>query len=338
MNFFLIVFFLLLNFLIIVNFTKISKYLNLFDFPDNIIKKHSKKTALLGGSLIFFNISIYIVIYLVLKKVIPDYLTLNEDIQNYIIIYLFSGIFFIIGILDDKFKIHPNIRIILFILVILIFLFFNKSYLVKNFTIFEINIYIDSDFYSLVLTIFCYLAFINAFNMFDGINLQIGAYSIFITLILVFNKILLLGSIPLLISILFFLYLNYSKNCFMGDSGTLFLSFLFSSYLIYGNNDLKIIDANQILSIMFLPGIDMLRLFFQRIINGSNPLMGDRNHIHHLLEKNLSDVFSFLIIFFVIISGFVVFLVSKNILFTLILDTLAYLVILYFAYHKKKLI
>lgn len=337
MNFFLIVFFIFLNFYIIVNFPKISNYINLFDLPDNILKKHSNKIALLGGPLIFLNISIYLILYFIIKKIFPDLLTLDEDIQNFVIIYFFSSIFFLIGIFDDKFKIHPNIRMVLFITLIIIFLFFNESYLINNFTIFEINIYIDTIFYSFIFTIFCYLAFINAFNMFDGINLQIGTYSIFIVFILLFNKILFLSSIPLLASLFFYLYLNYFNKCFMGDSGTLFLSFLFSSYFIYGNNDLKIIDANQILSIMFFPGIDMLRLFFQRAINGLNPLRGDRHHIHHLLEKKLGNFLSALIIFFVIISGFCLFIISKNILITAMFNSLAYIVILYFGYNNKKL-
>ena len=34
-----------------------------------------------------------------------------------------------------------------------------------------------------------------------------------------------------------------------------------------------------------VPGIDMLRLFIQRLLNKQNPFYGDRNHIHHLLLK-----------------------------------------------------
>ena len=44
--------------------------------------------------------------------------------------------------------------------------------------------------------------------------------------------------------------------------------------------------SDKILLIMFLPGIDMIRLFFIRIKNKKNPFSPDRNHLHHkLLEK-----------------------------------------------------
>ena len=36
---------------------------------------------------------------------------------------------------------------------------------------------------------------------------------------------------------------------------------------------------------MFLPGIDMIRLFFIRIKNKKNPFSPDRNHLHHKLLK-----------------------------------------------------
>ena len=48
---------------------------------------------------------------------------------------------------------------------------------------------------------------------------------------------------------------------------------------------------------MAIPGIDMLRLFFVRIINGKSPFSADNKHIHHLLlnkfrEKTALIIFS----------------------------------------------
>ena len=34
---------------------------------------------------------------------------------------------------------------------------------------------------------------------------------------------------------------------------------------------------------MFLPGVDMFRVFVQRIIFKKNPFLGDREHLHHYL-------------------------------------------------------
>ena len=36
---------------------------------------------------------------------------------------------------------------------------------------------------------------------------------------------------------------------------------------------------------MFLPGVDMFRLFVQRILSKKNPFLGDREHLHHYFLK-----------------------------------------------------
>ena len=37
--------------------------------------------------------------------------------------------------------------------------------------------------------------------------------------------------------------------------------------------------------LLLLPGIDLIRLTFLRLIKRKNPFYGDRNHIHHLMIK-----------------------------------------------------
>ena len=41
------------------------------------------------------------------------------------------------------------------------------------------------------------------------------------------------------------------------------------------------LKVDEIFILMLLPGIDMLRLFVQRIYNRKNPFLGDREHLHH---------------------------------------------------------
>ena len=49
----------LINLIIIKYFNQITKYINLFDHPDDNRKIHTKKVALLGGSIVFVNLSLY---------------------------------------------------------------------------------------------------------------------------------------------------------------------------------------------------------------------------------------------------------------------------------------
>ena len=124
--------------------------------------------------------------------------------------------------------------------------------------------------------------------MFDGINLQSSCYTLIILiyfLYLIPNSILV--SI-LIIFILFFIYLNYSNKSFLGDSGTLLISFVLSVIFIKLFNKELIIYSDEILIYMLIPGIDMIRLFFERVKKGRNPFSYDRLHLHHLLLEKYS--------------------------------------------------
>jgi UDP-GlcNAc:undecaprenyl-phosphate/decaprenyl-phosphate GlcNAc-1-phosphate transferase len=82
--------------------------------------------------------------------------------------------------------------------------------------------------------------------------------------------------------------MNYKNFMFMGNSGTLMLSVIFSILFIhFYNNSIVFNYCEEIFLIMLIPGIDMLRVFIIRIIKNKNPFTADREHIHHLLSKIL---------------------------------------------------
>ena len=83
------------------------------------------------------------------------------------------------------------------------------------------------------------------------------------------------------------------KKVFLGDSGSLFLGGLVSIYVIYILTNEYIIkeqfDVHKILfvfSILSYPIIDIVRVVFNRILNGRSPFLADKNHIHHKILKN----------------------------------------------------
>ena len=92
----------------------------------------------------------------------------------------------------------------------------------------------------------------------------------------------------MIISLLFFLILNFKGKVFLGESGILILAFIIGYIFIKSsNNQNNLFFADEIFMIMALPGIDMFRLFIIRIYNGKNPFSPDMNHIHHLISKTL---------------------------------------------------
>ena len=93
------------------------------------------------------------------------------------------------------------------------------------------------------------------------------------------------------------MYLNYFNKSFLGDNGTLLLSFIISVIFIKLFNESVISYSDEILIYMLIPGIDMIRLFFERIKKGRNPFSNDRLHFHHLL-LNKYGYFKTILLFF----------------------------------------
>ena len=126
--------------------------------------------------------------------------------------------------------------------------------------------YIQLDSLSLIFTVLSIVIFINAFNMYDGINGQSGLYTITIFLFFIYKSHFIILSIIIIICSIFFLINNLKNKIFMGDSGSLTISFLFSILIINFYQNENSFVCEEIFIIMMLPGLDMIRLFFQRIL------------------------------------------------------------------------
>lgn len=298
--------------------------------PDNVRKFHKKPIPLAGGILIYINIIIYTVMSFFFPEILDQEFFLNfGQFFNFITV---ATIIFLIGFYDDKLNINANLKFVLLLVVIFFFLQINEDFIISqiNFSFFNTKIILND--YSIAFTIFAYLVFLNAFNMFDGINLQSAIYSI---IILSFISILYVESNfikILIISLSSFLYLNYKNLSFLGDSGTLLISFIISSIFILSYNNKYIIYADNITIFMLIPGLDLIRLFITRIINKKNPLKPDRNHLHHLLLKKYSNQKSVGIITILILIPLLLNMLKFDNIIIMILVIILYF---FFTFRKK---
>ena len=48
--------------------------------------------------------------------------------------------------------------------------------------------------------------------------------------------------------------------------------------------------------LLFIPFVDMIRVFVSRLKNFKNPFSGDKNHYHHILSKRLNKASVLLIL------------------------------------------
>ena len=319
-------FLILLNFVFLFFLKPIEKKINIFDIP-NEKKIHLKKTSLLGGVIFIVNITIYLSYEIFFKSTSPSSIfDFSSDISAIIFIFSFI-VLFLLGFFDDKNDLSATLRILALIVIVMINLMVNPQINISFIKLsFADSFSIGS--YSYIWTLLCFLLFINAFNFFDGINLQISGLifaicTFFLTKNIFFNLFLIV-----LISNFFFTYLNYNSKTFLGNSGSFFLPFLFGALFISAYNNNINITSDEIVILMLVPGMDLLRLFFQRLLQRKNPLKGDREHIHHYLMKRYSTILSALIIQMLIWVPFILFQIFGMFFLALIIQVSFYVLII----------
>ncbi len=334
MNFYYLItlFFVLFNLLIIKNFSKIKFFHLNIDKPDNKRKFHPKPTALAGGQIIYLNILIYW-FFLIFFEDFLEKEIFFQDVHSMNSFILISSLIFLIGFIDDKINLKANHKFIIIFAIIILFLFLDKNIIINQIKLSFIERVFFLNQFNIFFTIFCFLVYLNAFNMFDGINLQSSFYSLFIFFyIMIFFTNSLLINI-LIISLICFSYLNFKNKTFLGDSGSLLLAFIISYFFINLYN-LNYIDyADKVCLFMLIPGLDLLRLFTVRIYNKKNPLNSDRNHLHHILIKRYSLEKTLLIILFMISFPIILDYFNIDVIYTITLTFLTYFILI--IYQKK---
>jgi len=324
--------FIILNIPIICFYDQINSRINIFDKADSIRKLHSKNVPLFGGIMIFYNFLIITIFDLFLDIKQKDYFLYVKDYLPF-----FFGLIscFIVGLYDDKFNLSAYKKLFLNFLIIFIVIMIDDTLVVKelSFSFFDRPIKLNN--FSYFFTILCVLLFINALNMFDGINLQTGFYCITILLIFLFKNIYIFFNIILILSLLLFLFYNYYNKAFLGDSGTQLLAFLISYQIIKSYNLENSFSPEEIFIILSIPGLDMLRLFVYRIIKGDHPFKPDINHLHHLISRKLGNFISLIIIQSIILINIILFYFVDDKLILLILNLSSYIFI-YLIFKNKK--
>jgi UDP-GlcNAc:undecaprenyl-phosphate/decaprenyl-phosphate GlcNAc-1-phosphate transferase len=286
--------------------------------------------------LIFSSLSIILLQKLFIKKKIVDHVnersshtsiaTRSGGVSIFLPVFLFSCFFYlngveiydfsiivplslllIVGMYDDIYNVSFQLKFLFQIIAAKILI--DNGLLIDNLHgvlgLYEINRIIAQ-----LITIFFIVAIINAINFIDGIDgLAVSIVILFISMFELFSftatpflnlsALIIISSLPLL-------YYNFKKNkkVFLGDSGSLVLGGVVSAYVIFILSQKYQIkpeyDLHKILfvlSILFLPIIDIIRIFFLRIFTGKSPFKADKKHIHHiLLSKTNSHLFTTLIL------------------------------------------
>jgi len=287
---------------------RFGRLFNLIDTTEiNDLKIHKFDTPKLGGLIILL---IFLTYYIY-------ELSKNGFTKEQAAIFLLYLSFFFVGLLDDYINLSPLIRIILFSLIVYIVSAIQNEIVIEKFFSEIFNRFLHTGNLSIIFTIICFIFLQNAFNLFDGVNGNLLLYCTILNLLFCFYN----NSIFLLLTLLILLILtiqNFRNKLFLGNNGSSILSaFIAAQFILKNNVNSNLFSFEQIIILLFLPSIDMIRLFIIRIINKKNPFIGDLNHLHHKIVNrfnigwaNLNNIFFILIgyLLSLIISSFYVIL------------------------------
>ncbi len=299
-TFLFILFSVTLYFSIYYNRQKIGKLLYVMDIPNEKRKIHKTPTPKTAS---------YSTALLLLSFIITDYffnLFLDNDFN---VVLIGSLAVFCVGYFDDRYKLSAIVKIVLISLIGFIICILSKKLIIQRFYLSHLDFFFLLENFSIIFTVLCILCLINALNLADGINgLAVGIifFWIFYLNQIYKNNVDNIIFIIIFINLILIFIHNYKGYHFLGDAGSLmFSSFVaFLTIYLHSINDgqpNQQTSAESLTIIFLIPILDMLRLFFERLINKKNPYLGDNNHLHHYLVKKFRIKLA-LIIYFLLIN------------------------------------
>lgn len=317
--------------LIIFFKNKISTYLKIIDYPDNNLKIHQIPTPRLGGLILFFY---------TLPTLLLNYQINSGGLKELIISLILFIVFFTVGLIDDRKLLSAKYKSLVLLIILLLTIPLTNALTVNTINFKNLDFHINLQQAAIFFTIFSIFALYNAYNFSDGINCVASSLGIFwiIFVIIRSGDYLNIYYQAILISLIIIFYLNYINKIFLGNSGSSIYSLIISLILIqeYKKNN---IFCDEILFILFLPGIDMARICIQRIISGNSPFLGDNNHLHHLMRPVITEKFIFLVYLLISIAPILIYnFLIKNFYLTFIFSIAIYFLIYSYLTNKKNIL
>jgi UDP-GlcNAc:undecaprenyl-phosphate GlcNAc-1-phosphate transferase len=219
---------------------------------------------------------------------------LRENLPALVQILVAGGLVLLLGLYDDIWGASPRQKLAVEILAAV--LAYEAGFRIVGFSHFHPHGF-DAWYVSLPLTVAWIVGITNAFNLIDGLDgLAAGlgffvALSVFFVSLLAPNPVGCAVSIGLAGALVGFLRYNFNPaSIYLGDSGSLFLGFVFANLAIYTSQKTSTLIAVAVPLLVFgLPLLDTAVAIVRRALSGRPIFERDTDHIHHrLLKKGFS--------------------------------------------------
>jgi UDP-GlcNAc:undecaprenyl-phosphate GlcNAc-1-phosphate transferase len=267
-------------------------------------RMHEVPKPRIGGIAVFFGFAfaLFAVLGIALSHVhgffpvdphdtLPDQLRDQlAGVHNLIGLLFGSMLILGVGLWDDLMGLRPRYKFIAQIVVAGISM-------VYGFTISSVfnpisHQYVDFPlWFSIPITVFWYVAMMNAINFIDGLDGLLSGFTA-ISCIFLFaialtkdNPVVALVVIALAGAALGFLPYNFNPaRIILGDTGSLFIGYVFATVSIIGTSKTAIaVGLIAPLVVLALPIVDTAAVIYRRARSGKRITQADRGHFHHQL-------------------------------------------------------
>ncbi len=247
---------------------------------------HNESIPRCGGIASLMSLFVFFgIYYLLFSKILYEYVFVSTSL-------------FLVGYLDDiKTKISPNLRLLLMIIFLFIFILFSPIE-INHIDLIFLKPLLDNKIFSTIFILLCFLFVINGANLIDGFNGLLTINLIIINSVLLFINLnnshfefsfFLTAQIIILISFLLF---NFPKaKMFLGDSGSYLFGTLISLNIIITNNINSQISSFFFCILLFYLFFEVFFSFFRKIYQKKSPVFPDSEHLHMLVFIKISNVF-----------------------------------------------
>jgi len=261
----------------------VAFHIGLIDQPGER-KQHVGAVPLTGGIAMFMALCLAI-------------LTLDISISWLRAFFAGSLILIFTGILDDLHELSTSARFIAQIIATTIMAAAGGVILNDFGNLISNNFVAETGWLAIPVTVFSAIGVINALNMLDGIDGLAGSIALVavvgMAIVSYFagelNTLYILG----LLSAVLIAFLIFNLRCdedrcslvFMGDSGSMFLGFVLSWFLIsLSQGDDRAMAPVTALWLFAVPLNETLTMMIRRVRHGRSPFSADREHLHHMME------------------------------------------------------
>ena len=221
-------------------------------------------------------------------------LTFDVSLSPYRLLFAGSLILVVVGVLDDFHELSPRPRFLAQIAASLL-MTVGAGVVIDDFGhLVSPGGMLALGMMAVPATVFSTVGLINAVNMSDGLD-GLAASLVLVTLGALglaawvggereAMGILVLLAATVLAFLVFNLRIKGAALAFMGDTGSMFLGFVLTWFLIQlSQGEERALAPVTALWIVALPLIDTVASMVRRMLLGRSPFTGDREHFHHML-------------------------------------------------------